>query len=116
MSSGRPVGAQRRSAVRRASRKPPSRTRTKGSSKTLMVEVLGRYSNPDIVACLTRILSGQGRDRVSHRPVPSLPPETDAIDRFATIRPLARYQGADSSNALADGVREIVAPRRASFG
>ena len=39
---------------------------------TTAVEVMGRYSNPDIVACLTRILSGQGRDRPSHRPVPSL--------------------------------------------
>jgi DNA invertase Pin-like site-specific DNA recombinase len=33
---------------------------------------MGRYSNPDNVARLTRILSGHGRDRPSRRPVPSL--------------------------------------------
>jgi DNA invertase Pin-like site-specific DNA recombinase len=36
------------------------------------VDLLGRYSNPDIVSRLNGILSGQGRDRVSRRPVPSL--------------------------------------------
>jgi DNA-directed RNA polymerase specialized sigma24 family protein len=36
------------------------------------VDLLARYSNPDNVTRLNRILSGQGRDRPSHRPVPSL--------------------------------------------
>jgi DNA invertase Pin-like site-specific DNA recombinase len=36
---------------------------------------MGRYSNPDIVSRLNRILSGQGRDRPSHRPVPSVTQE-----------------------------------------
>ena len=36
------------------------------------MDLVGRYSNPDIVTRLQRVLAGQVRDRVSHRPVPSL--------------------------------------------
>ena len=36
------------------------------------MDLLGRYSNPDNVTRMNRILTGQGRDRPSHRPVPSL--------------------------------------------
>jgi hypothetical protein len=35
------------------------------------VELLGSYSNPEIVSRLERILAGQGRDRPSSRPVRS---------------------------------------------
>jgi len=52
-----------------------------GSSNDTLVEVMGRYSNPDNVARLHRILSGQGRDRPSHRPVPSLPQKQTRLTR-----------------------------------
>ena len=60
---------------------------------TTAVEVMGRYSNPDNVARLHRILSGQGRDRPSHRPVPSVRQTTDPIDRFATFRAAGAVPG-----------------------
>jgi len=34
---------------------------------------MGRYSNPDILSRIRQVLAGQGRDRPSHRTVPSLP-------------------------------------------
>lgn len=63
---------------------------------------MGRYSNPDNVARLNRILTGQGRDRPSHRPVPSLrqkqtrPPDSDRV------AVLERYLAGETANALAE--------------
>ena len=63
---------------------------------------MGRYSNPDNVARLNRILSGQGRDRPSHRPVPSLPQKQTRLADSDRIEVLERYQAGETANALAD--------------
>jgi DNA invertase Pin-like site-specific DNA recombinase len=62
---------------------------------------MGRYSNPDIVTRLERILSGRGRDRVSHRPVRS--PRQKQTRLTDSLRPelVERYLAGESSNALA---------------
>jgi len=54
------------------------------------------------VARLSRVLSGQGV--TDHPTDPSIaPPETDAIDSFATIRDCGAVSGGESANALAVG-------------
>ena len=65
------------------------------------VEVMGRYSNPDIVARLQRIVAGQGRDRVSHRPVPSLRQKQTRLTESQRSELVKRYVAGESSNALA---------------
>ena len=65
------------------------------------VELMGRYSNPDIVARLQRILSGHGRDRVSHRPVPSLRQKQTRLTDPQRSEVVERYQAGESVNALA---------------
>jgi DNA-binding CsgD family transcriptional regulator len=62
---------------------------------------MGRYSNPDIVARLQRVLSGQGRDRVSHRPVPSLRQKQTRLTDSQRAELLERYLVGESSNTLA---------------
>ena len=62
---------------------------------------MGRYSNPDIVARLRRVLSGQGRDRVSHRPVPSLRQKQTRLTGSQRSELATRYEAGESSNALA---------------
>ena len=62
---------------------------------------MGRYSNPDIVSRLERVLSGQGRDRVSHRPVPSLRQKQTRLTDSQRSELVDRYQAGASSNALA---------------
>jgi hypothetical protein len=62
---------------------------------------MGRYSNPDIVARLRRVLSGQGRERVSHRPVPSLRQKQTRLDDSQRSELVARYEAGESSNTLA---------------
>jgi len=62
---------------------------------------MGRYSNPDIVARLRRVLSGQGRDRVSHRPVPSLRQKQTRLTDSQRSELVERYIAGESSNALA---------------
>jgi DNA-directed RNA polymerase specialized sigma24 family protein len=73
------------------------------------VEVMGRYSNPDNVARLRRVLSGQGRDRVSHRPVPSLRQKQTRLTDSQRSEVVERYQAGESSNVLA---REFSIDRR----
>ena len=66
------------------------------------MDLLGRYSNPDNVARLHRILSGQGRDRPSHRPVPSLRQKQTRLADSDRIEVLERYLAGETANALAD--------------
>ncbi len=68
---------------------------------------MGRYSNPNIVTRLKRVLSGQGQDRVSHRPVPSLPTNRTRIDAEAgeTLHALANRLGIERG-LIADLLRE----------
>ena len=68
---------------------------------TTPVELMGRYSNRDIVARLRRVLSGQGRDQVSHRPVPSLRQKQTRLTDTQRSALVARYEVGESSNALA---------------
>jgi DNA-directed RNA polymerase specialized sigma24 family protein len=68
---------------------------------TTAVDLLGRYSNPDNVARLHRILSGQGRDRPSHRPVPSLRQKQTRLTDSQRSELLTRYLAGESATALA---------------
>ena len=63
---------------------------------------MGRYSNPNIVARLERVLSGQGRDRVSHRPVPSLRQKQTRLSDSQRSDLVRRYLDGESANALAE--------------
>ena len=62
---------------------------------------MGRYSNPVIVARVERVLAGQGRDRVSHRPVPSLRQEQTRLTDSQRSEVARRYEAGESANALA---------------
>lgn len=62
---------------------------------------MGRYSNPDIVARLERVLAGEGRDRVSHRPVPSLRQERVRLTELQRSEVVERYRAGESASALA---------------
>src|SRR4051794_39803103 len=62
---------------------------------------MGRYSNPDIVSRMRRVLSGQGRDRVSHRPVPSLRQKQTRLTDSQRSEVVERYVAGESANALA---------------
>ena len=75
--------------------------RANSRSRRILVEVLGRYSNPDIVARLRRVLAGQGRDRVSHRPVPSLRQKPTRLTETQRSELIERYQAGEPANALA---------------
>jgi transposase-like protein len=59
---------------------------------TRAVEVMGRYSNPDIVSRLNRILAGQGRDRPSHRPVRSLPQKRTRLTQEQVFELVAMHE------------------------
>jgi DNA-binding CsgD family transcriptional regulator len=77
-------------------------TRPNVVETTTAVDLLGRYSNPDNASRLNRILSGQGRDRPSHRPVPSLrQKQTRSADSDRT-EVQRRYLAGETANALAD--------------
>jgi DNA invertase Pin-like site-specific DNA recombinase len=65
------------------------------------VDLLGRYSNPDNVARLNRVLSGQGRDRPSHRPVPSLKQKQTRLTDSDRNEVIERYRDGESGAALA---------------
>jgi DNA invertase Pin-like site-specific DNA recombinase len=65
------------------------------------VDLLGRYSNPDNVTRLNRILTGQGRDRPSHRPVPSLRQKQTRLTESQRSELLARYLVGEPATALA---------------
>jgi hypothetical protein len=65
------------------------------------VDLLGRYSNPNNVARLNRILSGQGRDRPSHRPVPSLKQQQTRLAESDRNDVVERYLAGETVNALA---------------
>ena len=62
---------------------------------------MGRYSNPDNVARLNRILSGQGRDRPSHRPVPSVRQQQTRLSDSQRSELLDRYLAGEPATALA---------------
>jgi DNA invertase Pin-like site-specific DNA recombinase len=66
-----------------------------------VVDLMGRYSNPDNVARLNRILTGQGRDRPSHRPVPSLPQKQTRLAESDRNLVIERYLAGETANALA---------------
>jgi transposase-like protein len=66
------------------------------------VDLLGRYSNPGNVARLDRILSGHGRDRPSHRPVPSVRQQQTRLTDSDRTEVLERYQAGETANALAE--------------
>ena len=65
------------------------------------VQVMRRYSNPEFVSRLERVLSGQGRDRVSRRPVPSLPTNGTRINAEMLDRLADRYSTGETLHALA---------------
>jgi hypothetical protein len=73
---------------------------------------MGRYSNPDNVARLHRILSGQGRDRPSHRPVPSVRQQQTRLSDSQRSDVLDRYLAGESATALA---RELGVHRATVF-
>ena len=62
---------------------------------------MGRYSNPDNVSRLNRILSGQGRDRPSHRPVPSVRQQQTRLTDSQHSELLDRYLAGEPASALA---------------
>jgi hypothetical protein len=62
---------------------------------------MGRYSNPDNVSRLRRILSGQGRDRPSHRPVPSVRQQQVRLSDSQRSEVLNRYLAGEPATALA---------------
>jgi hypothetical protein len=62
---------------------------------------MGRYSNPDNVARLHRILTGQGRDRPSHRPVPSVRQDQTRLSDSQRADLLDRYLAGEPASALA---------------
>ena len=76
-------------------------TRSNVVESTTPVELMGRYSNPDNVARLRRVLAGQGRDRVSHRPVPSLRQKQPRLDDSQRLELVARYEAGESASELA---------------
>jgi hypothetical protein len=66
-----------------------------------MVDLLGRYSNPDDVSRLHRILSGQGRDRPSHRRVPSVTQIQTRLAESQRSELLERYLAGEPASTLA---------------
>jgi DNA invertase Pin-like site-specific DNA recombinase len=70
-------------------------------TRTFAVDLLGRYSNPDIVARLNRILSGQGRDRPSHRTVPSVTQKPTRLADSDRNEVIERYLAGETASALA---------------
>ena len=69
------------------------------------MDLLGRYSDPDNVTRLNRILSSQGRDRPVHRPVPWV--VQNRRDWPIPIKPrsLSVTWSVETSNALGTGFR-----------
>jgi Helix-turn-helix domain len=65
------------------------------------VDLLGRYSNPDIVSRLHRILSGHGRDRPSHRPVASVRQQQTRLTHPQRSELLDRYLAGEPATTLA---------------
>ncbi len=63
---------------------------------------MGRCSNHDIVARIRQVLAGQGRDRPSHRPVPSLRRKQTRLADSDRVQVLGRCQAGETANALAD--------------
>ena len=63
---------------------------------------MGRYSNLDNVSRLRRILSGQGRDRLSHRPVPSVRQQQTRLSDSQCSDVLDRYLAGQPAAALAN--------------
>ena len=68
---------------------------------TTSVDLLGRYSNPDNVSRLNRVHSGQGRDRPSHRTVPSLRQKQTRLADSDRNEVIDRYLAGETANALA---------------
>lgn len=66
------------------------------------MEVLGRYSNPDVVARIRQVLAGQGRDRPSRRPVPSLTQKQTRLADSDRTEVLTRYLAGETAHALAE--------------
>ena len=62
---------------------------------------MGRYSNPDIVARLNRILSGHGRDRPSRRTVPLLKQKQSGLTESERNEVIERYLAGETANSLA---------------
>ena len=69
---------------------------------------MGRYSNPDIVSRLQRILAGHGRDRPSRRPVPSLRQKQHRLTEDDMRKLLASYQ---DGTAIAQIARDFAIHR-----
>jgi hypothetical protein len=65
------------------------------------VELMGRYSNPDIVSRLRRVLSGQGRDRPSARTVRSVRQKQTRLTSDQVDQLVDRYQHGESVYVLA---------------
>ena len=65
---------------------------------------MGRYSNPNNVSRLNRILSGQGRDRPSHRPDPSIRRQQTRLTESQRSELLDRYLAGEPATALAQAL------------
>jgi hypothetical protein len=65
------------------------------------VELLGGYSNPDIVSRLQRVLAGQGRDEPSDRTVRSPRQKQRRLNPEEISEVLQRHQAGESANSLA---------------
>src|SRR5689334_20088551 len=91
---------------------PGLRTRARVEG-TEMVELLGRYSNPDIVSDLQRVLAGRGGDRASARTVRSVRQKQRRLDADEASDVVARYRAGESATHLPVH-STFIAPR--SFG
>jgi DNA invertase Pin-like site-specific DNA recombinase len=79
----------------------PSQAEARSVNARTIVELMGRYSNPNIVTRLRQVLAGQERDRPSRRPVPSLRQKQTRLTDSQRSDLVRRYQAGESSNALA---------------
>ncbi len=62
---------------------------------------MGRDSNPDNVSRLERVLAGEGRETVSHRPVPSPRQKQTRLTDSQRSEVVRRYEAGESANVPA---------------
>jgi hypothetical protein len=62
---------------------------------------MSRYSNPDILSVLQRVLTGRGRGRASVRTVRSPRQNQRRLGDYEVLEVIGRYQAGETANALA---------------